>query len=285
MPAGSQKCIKTLVEIFSILIIFKEKNLQHSAIWRVFPGDSGQRVGVRVPTTRRILGFVLLLATGPTWAGPVQIQAVRLASQAETTRVTLELSQSSEHKLFTLSNPHRVVVDIKPGRIVKQALPLPKGHGSVQRIRTANRQDGSVRVVLDLAAPVQPKSFLLNPDGQRGNRLVIDLRSVGVTASVKAAPVKKAPLASRGAGRDIVIAIDPGHGGKDPGARGRNGAREKDVVLKISRQLAGKIDAEPGMRAIMTRHGDTFVHLRDRGHSFAVGCIPTRQLVSFQVAT
>jgi N-acetylmuramoyl-L-alanine amidase len=225
-------------------------------------------------------------------AAPTQIQDVRIATGDDRTRVALDLSRAATHKLFTLTNPPRVVIDIKPGRIVKQALPLPAGQGAVSRIRSANRRDGSVRIVLDLKDSVKPKSFLLAADGARRDRLVIDLFPVGssvpVTARVNKQPVLKsaarAPAASTvvkemftppaakpsvtrklpAGGRDIVVAVDAGHGGKDPGARGPTGAREKDVVLRISKRLAEAINAEPGMRAVLTRDKDQFVHLRQR---------------------
>jgi N-acetylmuramoyl-L-alanine amidase len=225
-------------------------------------------------------------------AAPTQIQDVRIATGDDRTRVALDLSRAATHKLFTLSNPSRVVIDIKPGRIVKQALPLPAGQGAVSRIRSANRRDGSVRIVLDLKDSIKPESFLLAADGARRDRLVIDLfpadASVPVTARVNKQPVLKpaAPAAAPSTvvkemftppavkptvtrklpagGRDIVIAVDAGHGGKDPGARGPTGAREKDVVLRISKRLAEAINAEPGMRAVLTRDKDQFVHLRQR---------------------
>jgi N-acetylmuramoyl-L-alanine amidase len=212
--------------------------------------------------------FVLSIRAG--FAEPVQVHGARIGSQATKTRVALDLSKPAEHKIFTLSNPHRVVIDIKPGRITKQALPLPRGTGAVTRIRSANRQDGSVRLVLDLQSPMKPRSFLLAANGKQGDRLVIDLEplegSVVARKAVDAAPKKQNQQKKQVSRkrRDVVIAIDPGHGGKDPGARGPNGLREKDVVLRVAHDLARMIDEEPGMYAVMTRSGDTFVRLRDR---------------------
>jgi N-acetylmuramoyl-L-alanine amidase len=193
----------------------------------------------------------------------VQVEGVRVASDRGKTRVALDLSQPAEHKLFTLSNPHRVVVDIKPGRLVRGAMPLPSGAGAVNRIRTANRQDGTVRIVLDMNRLTKPRSFLLAADGTHGDRLVIDLAPVGAQPEAGPAPVKQVPGAGQKS-RDIIVAIDAGHGGKDPGARGPSGTREKDVVLKISKRLAQIIDSDPNMRAYLTRSSDRFVNLRDR---------------------
>lgn len=213
---------------------------------------------------QRLPGILLLLAGTVAGASPVQVESVRIASQNEKTRVALDLSRPAEHKLFTLSDPHRVVIDIKPGRIITQALPVPEGTGVVRKIRTANRKDGTVRIVLDLKRPMKPRSFLLANDGTRGDRLVIDLVPIGTHPVVKRAPTTAPRGRGYRQGREIVIAIDPGHGGKDPGARGPSGVREKDVVLKISRRLAEIIDADPFMRAVLTRSDDRFINLRDR---------------------
>ncbi len=113
-------------------------------------------------------------------------------------------------------------------------------------------------MVLDLTRPIRAKSFLAAPNNRYGYRLVIDLGS-----SQSADTPVKAEHAPPDA-RDLIIAVDAGHGGEDPGAIGKNGTREKDVVLAIARELALKINAEPGMKAVLTRNGDYFVPLRDR---------------------
>ena len=213
---------------------------------------------------RLLLAVAVCLVPGLALAAAARIEAVRIASQDAQTRVALDLSQAVEHRLLTLDagagKPARVVIDIRDGRLADSALPLPTGTGAVDRIRAANREDGSVRIVLDLGRAARPRSFALVPDGRYGHRLVIDLDPA---AGAPAAPVRIQPPAPA-RGRDLIIAVDAGHGGKDPGARGPKGAREKDVVLQISRRLAAEIDAEPGMRAFMTRAGDQFVPLRDR---------------------
>jgi len=212
---------------------------------------------------QRLLGCIALVASGLAVAAPVQVEGVRVATDNDRTRLALDLSRPAEHKLFTLSNPHRVVIDIKAGRIVKSAMPLPTGTGIVRKIRTANRQDGNVRIVLDLERPMKPRSFLLASNGQQGDRLVVDL--VPVAAAAQPAAMKApAVQVARTPGREIVVAVDAGHGGKDPGAHGPSGVREKDVVLKISRRLAEIIDADPNMRAYLTRSSDRFVNLRER---------------------
>jgi len=210
--------------------------------------------------------FYLLACGATATATAASIDAVRIAAQDTRTRVALDLSASVEHKLFTLpgsaGKPARVVLDIKPGRLAEAAIPFPTGVGSVQRIRGANRRDGSVRIVLDLKEAVRPKSFALPADESFGDRLVIDLEAPPAEAGEPEAVKRRPPRVE--ATRDLVIAIDAGHGGKDPGARGPKGTREKDVVLRISRRLADEINAEPGMRAVLTRSSDEFVPLRTR---------------------
>lgn len=214
--------------------------------------------------TRSAVAGVLLA----TWASPlmarVNVEAVRISSEADETRVVVDLSGSASHTVFTLQAPDRVVIDLRDARLERGRAALPEGRGVVRRVRAANRGNGDARLVLDLAGPAQPRSFLLPPGGGAGHRLVVDLAHTGtpVPAAAPASPVKR--LNPLGGARDIVVAIDPGHGGKDPGATGRRGTREKDVVLQIARRLKARIDAEPGMRAHLTREGDTYLMLRER---------------------
>ncbi len=213
---------------------------------------------------RRLFIHILVFAAITAWLGPdmsggsavagprrAEIEGVRLWAAPDNTRVVLDLSKPVEHQLFTLRNPDRVVIDLKPGSLDTSRVALPDGQGHVLRIRTANRPDGAVRVVLDLASKVQPKSFYVKPNDVYGHRLVIDLVRTGVPVPVKTVP--------RMDGRDLVVMIDPGHGGEDPGASGRRGTREKDVVLSISKRLKKRINSEPGMRAFMTRDSDYFL--------------------------
>ncbi|MEJ2515970.1 MAG: N-acetylmuramoyl-L-alanine amidase [Gammaproteobacteria bacterium] len=198
----------------------------------------------------------LLLLAAFSARADVQVEDVRLWAGPQHTRVVLDLTRPLQHRLFTLENPGRVVVDLKPARIDLARVRLPDGSGLVRQVRSANRGNGEVRVVLDLAGAAKTRSFLVAPEGRYGHRLVIELESPG-----RPDPVVK--MDGDGA-RDLVIAVDAGHGGEDPGAIGKHGTREKDVVLAVARQLAAKIDAEPGMRAILVRDGDYFMRHRDR---------------------
>jgi N-acetylmuramoyl-L-alanine amidase len=160
--------------------------------------------------------------------------------------------------LQVLKNPDRVVLDVADARLAGSAHTAPAGAGAVKQVRMARQPTGELRVVLDLTRPIQAKSFLAAPNDRYGYRLVIDLGlNQGVDTPVK---VEHAPPDAR----DLIIAVDAGHGGEDPGAIGKNGTREKDVVLAIARELALQINAEPGMKAVLTRNGDYFVPLRDR---------------------
>jgi len=188
----------------------------------------------------------------------VDVRGVRLWAGPDNTRVVVDLSGSAQHSLAVLHNPERVVLDVPGGRLGRGAR-TSAGAGAVKQVRMSRGPAGSLRLVLDLARPAQAKSFLTAPNAQYGYRLVIDLGGVAAHAD-KPIKVKHAPTDAR----DLIIAIDAGHGGEDPGAIGKNGTREKDVVLAIARELALRINAESGMKAMLTRSGDYFVPLRDR---------------------
>src|SRR5580700_942519 len=206
----------------------------------------------------RSLWSVLLATVLALPAHAVDVRAVRLWAGPDSTRVVLDLSGSAQHSLQVLKDPDRVVIDVAGARLAGGVRAAPAGAGAIKQVRMAHRPSGELRIVLDLSKPIQAKSFLAAPNDRYGYRLVIDLgQSQSVDTPVK---VEHAPPDAR----DLVIAVDAGHGGEDPGAIGKNGTREKDVVLAIARELALKINAEPGMRAVLTRNGDYFVPLRDR---------------------
>ncbi len=186
--------------------------------------------------------------------------AARVSVTRDHTRVVLPLAGRSRHTLFTLQRPARVVIDLPAGAVAGDLRPPRLPVGVVSGIRSAPRRGGARRVVLDVRAPVRARSFLLAPRGGRGWRLVVDLTAAG---TARAVPVKRAAPRARRA-RTVIVAIDPGHGGEDPGARGPRGTREKDVTLAIARRLAALVNREPGMRAVLTRSGDYYVGLRRR---------------------
>ena len=210
-----------------------------------------------MPRSRQTLIALLLLLSAAANAGGT-VKDIRIWSEHGKTRVVLDLSQPVEHNIFTLRGPDRLVIDLKDSRLAAALTQLPHGAGSVRSIRSAVRADGQLRVVLDLNQDVRSRSFTVSPNSQFGDRLVIDLQRVGSLTTVKRASDKYRP------GRDIVVAVDPGHGGYEPGAIGRSGTREKDVALSIAKELARRINAEPGMRAILVRDRDVYIDHRDR---------------------
>ncbi len=202
-----------------------------------------------------------------------QISSVRVWNAPDNTRVVFDLSGPVKHHLFTLSNPNRVVIDI-PNAQKSKALDLVdfKG-GPLVNVRSAEQSNGDLRVVLDLDRKLNPKSFLLKPSDQYGHRLVIDLEgktgATGAVAVTKPSPSSSSPSKSKsysdyGGGRDIVVAIDAGHGGEDPGAIGAKGTREKDIVLQIARRLYNVLNAEKGIKPVLIRNGDYFIPLAKR---------------------
>lgn len=194
-------------------------------------------------------------------ARAVDVKNVRMWASPEGTRVVLELTGSAPHSVAVLHNPERVVLNVSGAKLAKGAH-APAGGGTVRQVRLAQGR-GEVRLVMDLSRPAQAKSFVSRPNKRYGYRLVVDLNTATAAGLSEADRPIKVAHQPPGA-RDLIIAIDAGHGGEDPGAIGKNGTREKDVVLAIARELAAKIANEPGMRSVLTRGGDYFVPLRDR---------------------
>lgn len=204
----------------------------------------------------RICALALLFASAMASAEPVVLQDIRLWASPDSTRVVLDLSAPASHTMFALADPERIVVDLEGTDADLAALKMPEGTGIVSAVRLGARDGSGLRVVLDVSAKVQPRSFLTPPNETYGDRLVIDLGH-----QLAQRPVKVANIDGQ---RDVVVAIDAGHGGEDPGAIGKAGTREKTVALAVARKLAERINAEPGMRAVLTRDGDYFVPFRER---------------------
>ncbi len=215
------------------------------------------------------LVFMSLCATG---AQAVEVRAAKVATTTVSTQVVLDLSGRAVHRFSTLKNPDRVVVDIRDAHLKSRHWASMGGAGAVKGVRLGKRDKGDLRVVVDLSRSMKAKSFLVAGPRKNTYRLIIDLqeRVVGTSAAGAAianSAAKDAPVRAEHAppdARDLLIAIDAGHSGVDPGATGKNGTHEKDVVLAIARELAQQINAEPGMRAVLIRDGDYFVPLRDR---------------------
>lgn len=204
-----------------------------------------------------IVAFIASSVASSTAFAGGTLEGVRVWEGPDSTRVVFDLSGPVEHSIFSLENPDRIVVDLAGTRLAAP-LVVPESGRRIAEIRSAPRDRDDLRVVFDLSEKLKPKSFLVKPNGEYGHRLVLDLESTATGS--KPEPVKQATISAR----ELLIAIDAGHGGEDPGALGRHGTREKDVVLQIARELARQINAEPGMRAMLIRDGDYYLKHADR---------------------
>lgn len=208
---------------------------------------------------RRVIPFAAFLLWAVFAPGVVAVatvvEDVRTWDGPTHTRVVFDLSGSPDHRLFTLDDPARAVIDLRAGRIDPALVEGIRDAGPIQRVRTGRREDG-IRVVLDLERTLEAQAFTMSPNETRGHRLVVDLGKAG----------EKPPLrtAERESTEPFVVAIDAGHGGKDPGAIGAAGTHEKDIVLAVARKLADRVNAVSGLEAVLVRDGDYYVGLRDR---------------------
>ena len=209
-------------------------------------------------SSRRLILIPILLLLTAAAQSATTVENIRIWAENGKTRVVLDLSRPASHSIFTLRGPDRLVIDLQDGRLGATLAAMPDGVGSVTSIRSGVRSNGQLRVVLDLNEDVRSRSFTAGPNPQYGDRLVIDLERNGALQTVRRASEEYTP------GRDIVIAVDAGHGGHDPGAVGRGKTREKDVALAMSRLLASRINAEHGMKAVLIRNGDYYVDHRKR---------------------
>ncbi|HXX83416.1 MAG TPA: N-acetylmuramoyl-L-alanine amidase [Casimicrobiaceae bacterium] len=195
-------------------------------------------------------------------APAAELRAIALSANADSAQVTLDLSGGTAQKLFTLDHPDRVVIDL-PHTERGSGVHAPAGSGVVSELRLGTQPHGTLRVVVQLKSALPAHSTW--GASVQGRRLIVSLGQPLSAAVVEEAP--KAVRAAHAVGdgdRDVVIAVDAGHGGDDPGAIGHGGTREKDVTLAIARALAARIDAEGGMRAVLTRDRDQFLELRER---------------------
>ena len=193
---------------------------------------------------------------------------MRMFDASSHTRVVFDLSAPVDYNLFSLRKPDRVVLDFKGVRFKTELKNGFRKNRRISGVRQAKRGNDRYRVVFDMVRQERARSFLLSPHGRRGHRLVVDFgRAENVAA--KTGRVTPVPGASKpeptGRLRDVVVAIDAGHGGKDPGAIGRRRkTREKDVTLSIARMLAAELRRRPGIRPVLVRDGDYFIPLRRR---------------------
>ncbi|MGZ4959042.1 MAG: N-acetylmuramoyl-L-alanine amidase [Methylomonas sp.] len=212
-------------------------------------------------------------------AAQVQIAGISYSSSAQ---VLFDLSETAHYRVFALSNPSRLVVDFNNAHLQQAINSPPADHPLFAAVRSSPRNKNDLRVVFELNTDVDAKSMLVNKPG--GAQLQLDLvvkekpmakmenAPLPVMPSPKSRPIETAALlpkpervkVNKAKGRDIVVAIDAGHGGKDVGAQGLNGTQEKDVVFAIAKRLEGMVNSQPGMKAVMIRKGDYFVKLHER---------------------
>jgi len=219
-------------------------------------GDSGGSVMALV------ISFVLLV-TGlfPAEVMAADVGAVRLWRAPDHTRLVLDLSEQVAFSSLSLDNPERFVVDLKNSRLTSSLAVLPLEGTPISQVRSGIRQGTDLRLVLDLRAKVKTSVFLLPPNEVTGHRIVIDLFDA-LASTPDPNPVLS--VDSLDARRDIIVAIDAGHGGEDPGASGPGKLREKTVVLEIAKRLEQQLSGVPGFKPVLIRSGDYYVSLKNR---------------------
>jgi N-acetylmuramoyl-L-alanine amidase len=245
----------------------------------------------------KFAGASLVLLVSPPGLAATSLLAVRVWPAPDYTRITLEGSARLKFSHIVIKDPERLVVDLEGVELdsVLQTLPskVMESDPYIKLIRAGRNRPGVVRLVVELKEEINPQVFTLGPVGNYGHRLVLDLypaqpldpllaliqksspldaaageEANGAPAGSEVArhdtPAGRANRRTPAADRLITVVLDAGHGGEDPGAVGRRGSYEKNVTLSIAQRLKRKIDAEPNMRAVMTRDGDYFVPLYDR---------------------
>ncbi len=212
-----------------------------------------------------ILLFELLLASLAVYGEQVKVDSLRYWTAPDHTRMVFDVSKTPAHQVFLLERPARLVIDLNNAKLQMPLRQPPSSHPLFSRVRSATRNKTDLRVVVDLKTAVSPKSFVLKPSQKYGHRLVVDLFAEKNTVKVKSRAKKTIITKTvKNKARDIIVAVDAGHGGEDPGAHGRHGTQEKIVVLAIAKKLAALINKQPGMKAVMVRKGDYYIKLRKR---------------------
>jgi N-acetylmuramoyl-L-alanine amidase len=249
--------------------------------WRSRPGAAP---GIRSRRTPRAAclayagwrSLALVLALFFVGNAQAEVVAARIWPAPEYTRLTLETKEELKYTLFTLKDPERLVLELETdetaGPLADLQAKLTVEDPYIKGLRVARNRPGIVRLVLDLKQTVNAQVFTLKPVGEYGYRLVLDLHPLvpidPLAQLIEQTQQSQAPQPPKAPGAPVArlatIVIDAGHGGEDPGAIGRRGSREKDITLMIARRLKALIDAEPNMRALLTRDGDYFLPLNVR---------------------
>jgi len=227
---------------------------QYVPRWQATVFASGaQRLG-------QLAALILLLLLSANLFATQIVDSVRLHRAPDHTRIVFDLKGPVEHRLFRLNEPERIVLDLEQTDVQFSPEQLNLGDSPVTGIRIGRHEDQRARIVFDLRASVRPRTNLLRPIEPHGWRLVLDLFDNEPRAPAK---VDSSPQSAAQA-RPMVIAIDAGHGGEDPGALGPSGTREKDVVLQIARHLHRLMQREAGLQPVLIRTGDYYVPLVER---------------------
>ena len=214
---------------------------------------------------RQLLNLLLVspLFALPFAAHATQIRNARLWRSDDRLRLVFDLSGPVHYKTFSLTAPERLIIDLSGAGLSGDFSQLELKNSGITSIRSGHFGTADTRIVLDLAAPMQLNSFVLPPQDGQGHRLVLDLTSA--TQAPRQIASAPSPLVEKAhPKRDIIVVVDPGHGGKDPGAVGSKGQREKDVVLSIAQLLAKRLKREKGFDVKLVRNDDFFVPLRKR---------------------
>ena len=220
--------------------------------------------------------LVSILCLLPASVFAADIESLDIWRSPDFTRVVIDVSKRPEYSVFVLEDPHRVVIDIRDSRMNAALQGLDMEGSPVTAVRSGSRNQTDTRIVLDLSGPINPSSYSLPPNAEHGERLIIDLYDAGTQAPALAPATMSGEqdasvatvepvIAESASRRNIVVAIDAGHGGSDPGAIAKDGQmQEKDIALAISRAVAERIRAMPGFEPVMIRDGDYYVQLQQR---------------------
>jgi N-acetylmuramoyl-L-alanine amidase len=219
----------------------------------------------------QVVLFSVLLFSSVSYAN--ELKGFRIWPSSDNTKVVIDLQSEADFSYFTLSNPYRVVVDIKQTQSSAKLPFIVKDSEVLSKIRSSSPStDGAYRLVFELKRPTSPKISKLSPSGKYGYRIVADFpyssssggASSGSTNSTTAKGTVSRDVSQFVGNDDIVIAIDAGHGGADPGSVGPSGRYEKSITLSVAKKLSNQLNAIPGFKAVLTRTGDYFVNLNQR---------------------
>lgn len=252
---------------------------------------------------KHLLFLCLIICISPAFGEKIQTSTgtqtyhFRLLIQKTSLRFVLSSQKPLKYTSQRLKNPHRFILNIPKAQLTSSGKKTNLSSSLVKSFQMNQQKDGSLQVVFDLAHAIHPKVHTENADGSNEHQLIVDFtqghahQKLDIPAPKefamahrpdKPAPQSKKPddirtqvhaskntfkneppVKIRGK-RDIIVVIDPGHGGKDPGAIGRSGFQEKTVVLAIAKRLARSINRQSGFRAKLTRQGDYYISLRER---------------------